>query len=40
MSALLDRPAVRRLRKALAAADAAASLGVEQGAIVKSLVFA
>ena len=54
---LLDRPAVRRVRDALAAAgstaevielaetartaaDAAASLGVEQGAIVKSLVFA
>ena len=57
MSALLDRPAVKRLRDALAAAgstatvielsttartaaDAAASLGVEPGAIVKSLVFA
>ena len=57
MSGLSDRPAVRRLREALAAAgsfaevielaetartaaDAAASLGVEQGAIVKSLVFA
>ena len=57
MSGLLDRPAVRRLRDALAAAgssarvielsatartaaDAAASLGVEPGAIVKSLVFA
>ena len=57
MTALLDRPAVVRLRDALAAAgsnarvieladsartaaDAAASLGVEQGAIVKSLVFA
>ena len=54
---LLDRPAVKRVRDALAAAgstatvielaetartaaDAAASLGVEQGAIVKSLVFA
>ncbi len=54
---VLDRPAVRRLRQALAAAgstariivlagtartaaDAAASLGVEPGAIVKSLVFA
>lgn len=54
---MLDRPAVRRVRQALAAAgssaqvielaetartaaDAAASLGVEQGAIVKSLVFA
>ena len=57
MSALQDRPSVRRLRDALVAAgssahvielaetartaaDAAASLGVEQGAIVKSLVFA
>lgn len=56
MSALLDRPAVRRVRTALAeagvaaeivalaetartAAEAAASLGVPQGAIVKSLVF-
>lgn len=54
---LLDRPSVKRLRGALAAAgstatvielaetartaaDAAASLGVERGAIVKSLVFA
>ncbi len=54
---LLDRPAVKRVRDALAAAgsaarvielaetartaaDAAASLGVERGAIVKSLVFA
>ncbi len=54
---LLDRPAVKRVREALAAAgsaatvvelaetartaaDAAASLGVERGAIVKSLVFA
>jgi prolyl-tRNA editing enzyme YbaK/EbsC (Cys-tRNA(Pro) deacylase) len=57
MSALLDRPAVKRLSDALAAAgssariielaetartaaNAAASLGVAQGAIVKSLVFA
>ena len=57
MNALLDRPSVKRVRDALAAAgstarvielaetartaaDAAASLGVEQGAIVKSLVFA
>ncbi len=54
---LLDRPAVKRVRDALAAAgstatvielaetartaaDAAASIGVEQGAIVKSLFFA
>jgi len=56
MSALLERPAVRRVRDALAeagvetevmalaetarsAAEAAASLGAPQGAIVKSLVF-
>lgn len=56
MSALLERPAVRRVREALAAAgasarvmelsetartaeDAALSLGVPVGAIVKSLVF-
>ncbi len=56
MSALLERPAVRRVREALAAAgskarvivlsetarsagDAAASVGAELGAIVKSLVF-
>ena len=57
MSALLERPAVMRVRVALAAAgsaaevialadtarsaqDAAESVGVELGAIVKSLVFA
>jgi prolyl-tRNA editing enzyme YbaK/EbsC (Cys-tRNA(Pro) deacylase) len=57
MTGLLDRPAVVRVRDALAAAgsdarvieladtarsaeDAAASVGVELGAIVKSLVFA
>ncbi len=57
MSALLERPAVKRVRAALAAAgstaeiialadtarsaaDAAESVGVELGAIVKSLVFA
>ena len=57
MSALLERPAVERVRAALAAAgstaeiialadtarsaqDAARSVGVELGAIVKSLVFA
>ena len=57
MTDLLQRPAVRRVREALASAgsgtevielaetartaqDAAASLGVERGAIVKSLVFA
>ncbi len=57
MSALLERPAVKRVRAALAAAgsaaevialadtartaqDAADSVGVELGAIVKSLVFA
>ncbi len=56
MSAFLERPAVKRVREALAAAgseaevialagtarsaaDAAASVGVELGAIVKSLVF-
>jgi prolyl-tRNA editing enzyme YbaK/EbsC (Cys-tRNA(Pro) deacylase) len=56
MNEFLDRPAVRRVREALAAAgsgaeiialaktartaaDAAASVGVELGAIVKSLVF-
>jgi len=57
MSALLDRPAVKRVQTALAAAgsdariialadtarsaeDAARSVGVALGAIVKSLVFA
>ena len=57
MSALLERPAVKRVRAALAAAgsaaevialadtarsaqDAARSVGVEPGAIVKSLIFA
>ena len=57
MTDLLDRPAVKRVREALAeagsdarvielaatarsAGDAAASVGVELGAIVKSLVFA
>ncbi len=57
MSALLERPAVKRVRAALTAAgstaeiialadtarsaqDAARSVGVELGAIVKSLVFA